>query len=165
METVLIFDRVVLVKELNDKMKKLGEVFEIANIVDGSFVLRNTKTRAAVGVVNFEDFDKHFVKEGEFKGWTKWMPFVGLERTDAFYRTNRHKIEVKFVTDKVRATACCHKDDEFNLSFGVQLAYYRCEQKSLLKQRAKYKEEIKRINQEIADYNLDISEMIKTLND
>ena len=31
--------------------------------------------------------------------------------------------------------------------------------------KAKYKEEIKRINQEIADYNLDISEMIKTLND
>ena len=70
MNTTLKFDRVVLTKELNDKFKQIGEVFEIANILEDSFLLRSTKTKVAIGVVNFEDFDKHFVHEENFKGWT-----------------------------------------------------------------------------------------------
>ena len=60
MKTVLKFGRFVLVKELNEKISKVGEVFEIASISDDSFLLRDGQTRIALGVVSFEDFEKHF---------------------------------------------------------------------------------------------------------
>ena len=59
--------------------------------------------------------------------WTNWEPLVGFDgRTDAFYRNNGKKTQVKFLTSHVRAECCCCKDDDFNLSFGIQLAYLRC---------------------------------------
>ena len=57
METTLKFDRVILVKELNERFKKVGDVFEIANILDNTFLLRDGSTRVAIGVVSFEDFE------------------------------------------------------------------------------------------------------------
>lgn len=164
-ETVLKFDRVVLTKELNDKIKKVGDTFEIANILDNSFLLRDAKSRVALGVVSFEDFDEHFVPEENFKGWTQWMPITGYDgQTDCYYRTNRRKVQCKFITDKVRAEACCCKDDDFNLFFGVQLAYLRCLNKALDKQKAKYEKELKRIGYEIIDNKKIVEKMINSLN-
>lgn len=152
METILKFDKVILVQELNDKIKKVGDAFEIANVLDNSFLLRDAKSKVAVGVVNFSDFNKHFVPEENFKGWTNWTPLTGFDgQTDAFYRTNRRKTQVKFITDKVRSEACCCKDDDFNLFFGVQLAYLRCLNKALLKKAAKYEKELEKIGSEISD--------------
>ena len=50
METTLKFDRVILVKELNEKFCKIGEVFEVANILNNSFLLRDVNTRVEIGV-------------------------------------------------------------------------------------------------------------------
>lgn len=165
METVLKFDRVILTKELNDKIKKVGDVFEIANILDNSFLLREVKSKIAVGIVSFEDFNEYFVPVENFTGWTNWQQMVGFDgQNDAFYRTNRKKVQVKFITDKVRAEASCHKDDDFNLFFGVQLAYLRCLDKALLKKATKYEEELKKIDNEMMD-NLRIEKkMINSLN-
>jgi len=165
METVLKFDRVILAKELNEKFKKIGETFEVANILDNAFLLREAKSKVAVGVVTFEDFKKHFVLEEDFKGWTKWAQLIGFDgQTDVLYRTNKKKIQVKFITDKVRAESCCNKkEDEFNLSFGVQIAYLRCLNKALLKKKEKYEEELKKINNEITDNNEIIRKMINSL--
>ena len=55
MNSTLKFDRVILTKEFNEKFKKVGEVFEIANILDDSFLLRDSKTKIALGVISFED--------------------------------------------------------------------------------------------------------------
>lgn len=164
MDTVLKFDRVILTKELNEKIKKVGDVFEIANILDNTFLLRDGNTKIAVGVVSFEDFDKHFVHEGNFKGWTQWTPIVGFNgQTDALYRTNRKKVQVKFLTDKVRAEACCNKTNEFNLSFGVQMAYLRCLNKANEKQRAECEKKIKFINHDIAENDTIMKKMISSL--
>lgn len=164
METVLKFDKVVLVKELNDKFKKVGETFEIANILDNSFLLRDTKTRVAIGVVSFEDFERCFVHKENFKGWTQWTPLAGFDgQTDALYRTNYKKVQCKFITDKVRAECSCHKEDEFNLFFGVQIAYLRCLNKALIKRAAKYEEELKKINCEIMDNERIIQKMVNSL--
>jgi len=151
MDTILKFDRVVLIKELNDKIKKVGDTFEIANILNNdSFLLREAKSKVAVGVVTFEDFDKHFVIESNYKGWTRWTPFMGYDgQNDCFYRTNRKKVQVKFVKDKVRSEACCCKDDEFNLSFGIQLAYLRCSNKAMLQKSDKLQDEMCKLNKEI----------------
>ena len=164
METTLKFDKVVLIKELNDKIKKIGEVFEIASILDNSFLLRDAKKRVAIGVVSFEDFDKHFVPVNNFKGWTSWMPITGFDgQTDVYYRTNRRKIQVKFLTDNIRAESCCSKDDEFNLSFGLQIAYLRCLNKALVNKKSECERTIKMADSEIKDNEHIIKKMINSL--
>lgn len=164
MDSVLKFDRVVLIKELNDKIKKVGDVFEIANVLDNSFLLREAKSKVALGVISFEDFDKHFVAESNFKGWTPWIQLTGFDgQTDALYRTNRRKVQVKFITNKVRSESCCHKEDDFNLFFGVQMAYLRCLNKALLKQKTEYEEKLKAINCEIVDNKKIVEKMINSL--
>lgn len=165
MNTVLKFDRVVLIKELNDKIKKVGDVFEIANILDNSFLLREAKSKVAVGVISFEDFDKHFVPEENFQGWTRWTPFVGYDgQSDCFYRTNRKRVQVKFLTNKVRTEACINKkdNDEFNLSFGIQLAYLRCLKKAMSKKVYVMQKEICELEKEICDISQAEKKMINS---
>lgn len=171
METTLKFDRVVLIKELNDKFSKIGEAFEIANILENSFLLRDAKTKIAIGIVSFEDFEKCFVHESNFSGWTHWQQFNGFDsQNDCFYKTNRKDVEVKFETDKVRAKSYLHKGDEFNLSFGLNMAYLRCMNKALEKKKTiheeeirKHEEELRRINNEIADNKRTIQKMINSI--
>lgn len=165
MNTTLKFDRVVLVKELNEKIKKVGDVFEIANILDDSFLLREAKSKIAVGVVSFEDFEKHFVVEENFAGWTHWVPLVGFDgQNDVAYRTNRKRVQVKFLTDKVRAESSCHAEDEFNLSFGLQMAYLRCLNKVLTKKKDEYEKNLKLVEDEISENKSYIKQMLDTLN-
>lgn len=166
METTLKFDRVILIKELNDKIKKVGEVFEIANVLEDSFVLREANSKIAVGVVKFVDFDKHFVHEENFCGWTSWAPLTGFDgQTDAYYRTNRRKTQVKFLTDKVRGESFLNvkEGDEFNLYFGIQIAYLRCLNKANSKKAAEHEEELKKLNIEIIDNERIIKKMIASL--
>lgn len=164
MDTILKYDRVILTKELNEKIKKVGDVFEIANILDNTFILREARTKIAVGVISFEDFEKHFVHEGNFKGWTSWTPLTGFDgQTDAFYRTNRRKTQVKFLTDKIRAECCCCKDDEFNLSFGIQMAYLRCFNKAREIQKMELEEKLKMVNHDIAENESIIKKMVNSL--
>lgn len=164
MNTTLKFDRVVLTKELNERFKQVGEVFEIANILDNSFLLRDSKTKVALGVVSFEDFDKHFVHEENFKGWTPWTPLVGFDgQNDVSYRTNKKKVQVRFLTDKVRAEACCCKDDDFNLSFGLHVAYLRCLNKAKTKQRAELEAKLNMVEHEIAENKTIIKKMVNSI--
>lgn len=164
MESVLKFDRVVLIKELNEKIYKVGESFEIANVLENSFVLREAKSKVIVGVISFEDFEKHFVHEENFKGWTKWTLFYGFDgQNDCMYRTNGKKVQVHFLTDKVRAEACCHKGDDFDLSFGLKVAYLRGYCKALEKKAIRYEEELEVMNREIIDTCKTIQKMINSL--
>lgn len=164
MNTTLNFDRVILTKELNEKLKKVGDVFEIANIIDNSFLLRDGRTRVAVGVVSFEDFENHFVREEKFKGWTSWTPITGFDgQTDAFYRTNRKKVQVKFLTSKVRAECCCCKDNNFNLSFGIQMAYLRCLNKAREKQKEELEKALNMVKHDIAENETILKKMINSL--
>lgn len=164
MNTVLKFDKVILTKELSEKFKQIGEAFEVANISEDAFLLRNAKTKVAIGVVNFTDFEKHFIREENFKGWTSWTPLVGFDgQTDAFYRTNRKKVQVKFLTDKVRAECCRNVKDDFNLSFGIQLAYLRCLNKARVKQEAELEEKLRMVKHEIAENESIIKKMVNSL--
>lgn len=164
MKTLLKFDKVILVKELNEKVKKVGDAFEIANILDDAFVLREAKSKIAVGVVSFEDFDKHFVHEENYRGWTSWMPLTGFDgQTDAMYRTNRKKVQVKFITDKVRAEASCNKMDNFDLFFGVQIAYLRCLNKALSEQKIECEKKIKSIDCDMSENDNIMKKMIDSL--
>lgn len=164
MNTYLKFDRVILTKEFNDKFKQVGEAFEIANILEDSFLLRNAKTKVAVGVINFKDFEKYFVREDEFNGWTRWTQIVGVDgQNDAFYRTNHKRVQVRFLTDNVRSEASCNVGDDFSLSFGINLAYLRCVNKVLEKKKAEHKKAWRAIGRNIAENEGFIKKMLNSL--
>ena len=166
MNTVLKFNRYVLVKELNEKFKKVGEHFEIANVLDDSFLLRDAKSKLALGVVSFKDFERCFVPVENHKGWTDWTPMVGFDgQSDAYYRTNGKKTQVKFLTNKVRAESCRHRDDEFNLYAGINIAYLRALNKALEKQKTEYEEKLKMIHHDIAENENILKKMINSLGD
>lgn len=165
METVLKFDRVILTKELNDTFKKVGEIYEVANVLDEAFLLRDKKTRVAIGVVSFEDFYKHFVKEEGFKGWTQWTAFVGFDgQNDCFYRTNGKKVQVKMLRSRVRSEASCNKkEDDFNLNFGLHIAYLRCMNKVLEEKQTELENKLWSVKNEIAENKNMIERMIGSL--
>lgn len=86
------------------------------------------------------------------KGWTPWQSIVGFNgQTDAEYRTNGKKTQVRFLIDKVRAESCCDNRDEFNLSFGIRMAYLRCLNKAWDKKKIELEKELKFVNSEIAE--------------
>ena len=164
MNTVLKFDKVVLIKELNEKFKQVGEEFEVANILENSFLLRSAKTKVAIGVIGFEDFERYFVAVENFKGWTPWERFVGFDgQSDAEYRTNRKKVQVRFLTNNVRAEACCCSDDDFNLSFGIRMAYLRCLNKARELQKTELESKLKMVNSEIAENESIIKQMTNSV--
>ena len=159
MNTTLKFDPVILTKEMNDKFKKVGDMFEVANVLDDSFLLRDGKTKVAIGLVSFEDFEKYFTHVQNFKGWTPWTQMMGFDgQNDVYYRTNRKKTQVKFLTSDVRAESCCCKDDEFNLSFGLHMAYLRCLDKALIKKQVECLKKIAECEIELANISRDISD-------
>lgn len=165
--SVLKYDRVVLIKEF-EKLRTVGETYEIANIIEESFILRNAETKIAVGVINIKDFEEYFKKEEEVKSWTPWTVFNTNDGRVAFYRTNRRKVEVKY--DGVKSTAYCSKADEFNLYFGITLAYRRCLVKQSIKLKKKTEENkrmletvLEQIESEIKDNKTFIKRMINSL--
>ena len=165
MDTVMKFDRVILMKEMGDRFSTVGQVYEVASILNGeSFLLRDAKTKIASGVISIEDFDKHFVIENECIGWTPWQKFVGFDsQNDCLYRTNFKKVQVRFLTDKVRAETCCSKNDEFNLSFGIKLCYLRALNKARAKQKKELEEKLSMVNREIAENEKTMKLMLNSL--
>lgn len=165
MDTVMKFDRVILMKEMGDRFSTVGQVYEVASILNGeSFLLRDAKTKIASGVISIEDFDKHFVIENECIGWTPWQKFVGFDsQNDCLYRTNFKKVQVRFLTDKVRAETCCSKNDEFNLSFGIKLCYLRALNKARAKQKKGLEEKLSMVNREIAENEKTMKIMLNSL--
>lgn len=164
MDSIFKHDEVVLIKELNDKVKNVGDTFEIANVLEDSFVIRNSKSKVAVGVVSYSDFDSHFVKKEERKGWTNWTSMIGFDgNNDCVYRTNFRKVQVKLLTSKIRGEACCSKVNDFDLSFGVHMAYMRALNKAYEKKKIEIENELKEINHEIAENNNIMKRMINSL--
>ena len=166
MKSVLKYDRVILIKEMNDKIKKVGEVFEIANILENSFVLREAKSKVAVGVINFKDFDNFFVHEENFRGWTNWVYFTGFDgQNDCMYRTNRKKTQVRFLTDKVMGESFLNKEDDFNLAFGLNLAYLRARNKVIAKKKTEYENKLKNLDNKLKNLDVELMDNERIIKD
>ena len=156
---ILRGETVVLTKEF--ERLKVGETYEVANITDDSIVLREKRSKVAVGVIPIKDFEEHFVKPEEMKSWTPWIPFADSDGNTAFYRTNMRKVEVRW--NGYKSAAYCSKYDDFNLFFGLTLAYRRCEIKWLLDQKTKGEELLRFVEGELADNTNLIKRMIASL--
>lgn len=158
--SVLRGDRVVLVKEFN-KLKFVGKEYEVANITETSIVLRDAKTKTAVAAVEIDKFDKFFKKTEEATGWTNWTKFETEGEVVGFYRTNGRKVEVKW--NGYKSSAYCSKLDDFNLYFGLTLAYKRTIVKFLKDQQKQYKAMLHVLDGEMLDYENAIRIMINSL--
>ena len=163
--SILKGDRVVLIKEYSQKLKTVGETYEIASLTDTFAVLRDVNSKVALGVVNHGEFEEYFKLESDVKksgGWTPWTKFDVDDGMAAFYRTNYRKVEVSYCN--TRATASCNLgENEFNLFFGIRIAYLRCLNKILKKRREEIHKEEKEIESELKDNTVLINRMIASL--
>lgn len=121
-------DRVVLIRECG-KLDKLGVEYEIGDINESYIIIRNVTSKVAVAAVKVNEFDQYFSKRDQMEKWTEWKPLAAsLGEGEYLFRTKGNKVEVKTV-DRITGRATCHKDDEFVLSIGLNLAYLRCKNK------------------------------------
>lgn len=142
-------DKVVLIKGM-DNFKKVGETFEVANITDTKVILREVASKVAVGAVDIDAFEAHFVKPEDVSGWTQWESLTDRKsNVVAHYRTNGKKVQVR-TPDGYRAETTCNKGDDFNLFFGIQLAYNRCILKSLNDEEEVLVNEITSLDKELS---------------
>lgn len=157
-------DKVVLIKEM-ESIKLVGETFEVANIVDTSVILRDPNSKVAVGAIDICDFEKHFKKPEEVHHWTDWNRLLGGNGSDdivAYYRTKHNKVQVR-LPNGIRSEANCNKGDEFNLFFGIQLAYERCLNKVWKKMEAEYESALNRVRADMIESKNRMKKMINNL--
>lgn len=158
MNTIFRNDRVILVKEY-DKLKAVGDVFEVANVTDTSVVLRHPTTKVAVGAVDIKDFFTYFAKD--FQGWTNWTVMVAQNGAImGWYRTNGKKVQVKTNSGE-RAEATCNKTDTFNLYIGVNMAFARCHKKFLQNMQIEMQSQLASVEHDLNIVDQQISDLAK----
>lgn len=150
MENFSIGDKVMLTTCF-ERYSKVGEVYEIGNIVENGFIIRDTHSKIAVGCINFNDFFLCFSKL-EDRSWTDWaVATYNGDGEDVLiqYRTNGKRVEVKAFGCK--RVASCMPDDKFNLSKGIYIAFLRCKLHKILKEHdelsSKYNENFLKIKE------------------
>lgn len=161
---ILKNDKFMLIEAI-ERLNKVGEIYEVGNVTNTSIVMRDAKTKVAIGAVDIDDFSKYFKKPEEVKTWTKWCAMTNpLGEIIAFYRTNGKKVQVRNNHLKtVRGEASCCKDDEFNLAFGIRLAYARCLDKELTAVEKDFESSLKDVRSRRIDNQRDIKKMIRSL--
>ena len=157
-------DKVMLTKEYENM--NVGKIYEVANITDTVVVLRDADNKVAVGAIDIDSFSQYFQKQEDVKKWTKWCGLRDIKEDDciAYYRTNGKKVQVRNI-DGTQAEASCNKNDEFNLSFGINIAWARCKIKMMKDLKEDYEKSLKQINSNIIDTQHLIKRMINSLED
>lgn len=161
---ILKNDKFMLIEAI-EKLNKVGEIYEVGNVTNTAVVMRDARTKVAVGAVDIDDFGKYFKKAEEVRTWTKWCAMNNpLGEIIAFYRTNGKKVQVRMShLETIRGEASCLKGDEFNLAFGIRLAYARCVDKELTKAESEFESAWKEMRSRRIDNQRDIKKMIRSL--
>lgn len=103
--------------------------------------------------------------EKKRSSWTEWAEIGKGAMPGAEYKTNSKKVKVRFLPNNIVAESCCCKDDTFNLTFGIRLAFLRCLVKAWEKSKGKCEDanDMKKIDEVIAGIKTNIKEMIDSL--
>ena len=126
--TVVKNDEVIITTSFKNLIP--GKVYEVANFTDDHIILRDANTKIATASIHVDDFDKYFVLNSEFNGWTEWTALMNPDRQAYFYRTNGKKVQVKSADTCGEASCNTKHGDVFDLSFGIQLALLDCKIRS-----------------------------------
>lgn len=150
---ILRNNEVTLVKEFGD-LKKIGEIYEVANITDTKIIIRDRNSKMALAAVEIENFEKYFKKEEEVNGWTDWVGMTDeMNNLAAYYRTNQKRVEVKTVDGEFKGKSSCNKTDVFSLEKGIKLAMARCHKKIVEQEQTKVEQYLKNLTKEIDAVN------------
>ena len=129
-------DKVVLLKEYED-LKQVGTTYEVANFTDEMVILRSVKTKIAMCAIPLVDFYAYFEKKEDVRfKFTKWTELVDgtTNGVVGFYRTNFKKVQVmlpiEYNGSYIRAESSCNVGDDFDLWFGIRLAFARAKIKA-----------------------------------
>lgn len=156
---ILRNDKVILTKEMGD-LRMVGEAYEVANVVEDRVVLRDAKTKVAVGVIDIVDFWEYFKRPEDVKRWTNWTNIVDQQGNSVgSYRTNQRKVQVR-LANGTRSEVCCKKIDSFSLGFGINLAYERCTKKYLKHLETEYEASLKRVRADISECEHRMKQMV-----
>lgn len=130
--TIFVGDKLMLLRPYGD-LQNVGSDYMVADIRAGLIILKDPVTRRAVCGISIEELFNYFVKADEHQGWTSWSILTDyLGNAIGHFRTNRKKVQVR-MWDGVKAEACCHRVDNFDLAFGLRLAYLRADAKRVMK--------------------------------
>lgn len=155
----------MLIDEIG-KMKDVGAIYEVANIVqDHIVVLRDARTKIAVSAIEVDVFDQYFKKSEDVNGFTPWRAFTNsYGEVIAQYRTNGRKVQIKD-NDGFRGEAACNvrHNDKFDLTFGINLAYARCEERALNALKKKHENLLSAIDSSIAENNTRIKRLLRSI--
>lgn len=145
---ILKNDEVTLIKEF-ENLKKIGKIYEVANITDTKIIIRDKKSKVAIAAIEIEIFEEYFKKD-YLNGWTKWVGISdGMDNLVAYYRTNHKRVEVKTVDGRFKGKSSCNKTDKFSLDKGIKLAVARCNKKLLQFNKNECEERLNKLNEEI----------------
>lgn len=130
-------DKVVLTNTFG-KLNQIGNIFEIADITtNNKIIIRDATSKIAIAAIDVDDLEKYFRTIESVKNiWTKWNHIIDCDDSIiGIYRTNFKKVEVRVNDSKgnlITGRAFCCKDDTFNLTFGIRLAYMRAIRKAYI---------------------------------
>lgn len=166
---VILGDKVMMIKGM-ESMCLVGEMFEVIGITENSIVLGREVDGVAVCAADINTFDQHFAKPKEMNVWTKWQALYDDNyNIYAWYRVRpvKGKVEVKVrfggTGTFIRKTATCSQGDEFDLEFGVGLAYNRCMKEAFRRNANVMRESMEYYNSLLVDNKNKTNEMISSL--
>lgn len=134
-------DKIKLVSKMG-VFDNIGEVCEVTDIQDGGVICFKFGNGRHLGCMSYDEFEKYFelvTAEDKIKPkheWTEWKDdyvyFESINEEDVGtsyqYRHNYKKVQVRcFLDDGIvlKAEACCHNTDTFDLTEGLNLAEKR----------------------------------------
>ena len=146
-KTIKAGDKFTLIAP-TDIFIKVGEVYEVGNILDNGIMIRSEKTKIALGIVSFETFMQCFSKKEDY-AWSDWTLFIIEDDVHGQYKTNGKKVFVKAYGETSHSS--CNKMDNFNLCKGLNIATLRCKIKALDK---KINKKLEEVNEEIKEFDI-----------
>ena len=109
-------------------MFNVGHTFEVTSSSDDLII--TFRCEYGIGMMEYDEFKKYFTEKEIWSDWECHDP------TGAWYRVKGRKVQVMctefgFIS---RATAKCSPCDDFDLDFGIKLAYHRASLKNLMRE-------------------------------
>lgn len=165
---VILGDKVMMIRDM-ERMNLVGEMFKVTGITENSIVLSREIDGIPVCATDIETFDKYFAKPKEANIWSQWFELYDDSfNVYAWYRVRpaKGKVEVKIRFGNecmIRKTSTCSQDDEFNLEFGIRLAYNRCMKESYKRNAIVMEESMEYYKSLLVDNKNKTNEMIASL--
>lgn len=162
--TLFVGDSLVLITPY-ECLQNIGITYEVADIRAGLVILKDPISRRAICGIPIETIFDYFKKPENVRKWTSWSVMTDDRgNVIGYYRTNGRKVQYRAL-DGVRSEACCHRMDQFNIGFGLRLAYLRADAKRVIAKMDEIDKEMTECKSKLSSINQEQKHMIAFLCD